>query len=84
MNALEMLGALVWVMVGFALMVAASTIVLVGVSRSWQTRCGKMLVTQAIVPAIVMVLTALFLTQPTMELSWQSLHGPRAVPIWPY
>ncbi len=81
-NFLEMLGLLISVMVGCVLLLAAVGIVFEGVVRSWQMRSGKALIAQALVPAIVIALGVLFLTHAAAELSWQSLHGARDVPIW--
>jgi hypothetical protein len=82
MMVIEMVGGIISVFVGLGLIFGAAGIVIFGAGRSWHAASQKMFVAQALAPAIAIGLSAVLLTKPAAELSWQALHGPRLAPIW--
>ena len=79
------LGGGLLALVGLAA-VSGSGLCLIGYSWIWTSRLRPSLGLAAIsvaVPPIAVFLGALMFPVLT-ELSWQFLHGPRNVPIWPY
>lgn len=78
----DMVGGVVSVFISLFLIMVAACVVFVGAESAWEERSVMALFVHALVPAIAMGLSVLTLTKPALELSWQTLNGPRDVPIW--